>query len=151
MDNKYIDSRNPPYPWLSAYGLFDKEYKKVRKVLLDKARPLHPFLSEDCFKVIQIVSIPWNMVYNTMIVRGVYWRDVKESIIEQIKMIDDERKKLINIEEVEDIALSFTNLYDFQKYGCIDTVYYMPFDVIADNSIVFIHQIKMKGVWLFHK
>jgi hypothetical protein len=154
MNDKYLDSHNPPYNWISAFGICDKNYKVERDKLLKKFRPYHPFLPETCFKVMQIASNPWDILYTTMVIYSMTWTDIKTNIVLHLQMIEDERKDKIKIETIEDIALSYTvynPTFANRVNGCIDSLASDPFTVIPENAILFIHQVKYKNRgWIFH-
>lgn len=150
MNNKYLDSRNPPYKWMPACELWDREYEKERNKMLSKVQPEYPFFTDSCFKLIQIISIPWDVAYNTLLIRGMSWVDLKSNIFVHLASVDDERKTKINIDNVKDIGLSYTPKSDFHRFGCIDCKNNDPFVVIDDNAMLFIHQIKYTEGWLFH-
>jgi hypothetical protein len=75
------------------------------------------------------------------------WDDVKKNILIHLMTIKDNRKDKIDIRTIEDIGLSYTPL---TKFGSIDYPQSDPFTMIYDNSMLFIHQVKRQGVWLFH-
>lgn len=147
MDNKYIDSRNPPYEWLKAYET--PLFKSKEKTMMNKVFPIYPFLMRCHFRLVQVACVPWNVVYDMSVMIGVTWIEMKTGILNQLALINDERKPVIEVESIQDIALSYTPVADFHRFGCIDKPEDAPFDVIADNSILFIHQVKRKDVWLF--
>ena len=150
MNEKYIDKNEPPYTWMPAYGIFESKIGPIRDKLLKNIRPQYPFLTDASFKIIQFASMPWDTVFESVIVRGATWCELKHNILYHMSKITDERAIKIQIESIEDIAISYTPYSDFMKFGCIDTEENDPFTVIADNAIVFLHQIKRKNMgWIF--
>lgn len=145
-----MDPNIPPYNWMPAYGLFEKEYKIERKKLIKMIHPHYPLYIENQFKLIRIISEPWDCIFSTILIYGMCWDDVKKNILIHLMTIKDNRKDKIDIRTIEDIGLSYTPLNNFTKFGSIDYPQSDPFTMIYDNSMLFIHQVKRQGVWLFH-
>ena len=147
METPIYHNRDPPYVWLKAYEYPDRKKLAFRKrQVLEQVGQQNPFISPDCIKIVQVAILNMQSVFDIGIYINMSWNVFKGNVYSALKLHQDELD--FNAEDIQDILFS-NNPMDMSP--AIDSTKHDIYTVFADNSIVFISQIKVDGMWIFFK
>lgn len=150
MNYKYCDSRSPPYKWIQAYYPKSKEYKDVFARFSKYIYLEYPFYTTNNFRLVIIACAFWDIAFEYAILPIMSWKSLSSEIIEKLQhVVDVTKKDYIKPDTLQEVALSFVSKSNYHEYGCIDKLGDTPFEVIPNNVIVYIHQVKRFDKWVF--
>lgn len=146
MESPIYHRVDAPYTWLKAYDFGNKKYRMRKNQCYLSVVSEYPHFTKDCVKLIQVATLSLDMTFDMGIYRNMKWSVFKDNIMTALKTSQD--KLDFQFDRIQDVAIT-NNPNELSP--AIDTFKNDLFTVVADNSIVFLSQLKVDDVWIFFK
>ncbi len=142
MEDKLVLKHDPPYKFVMAYEFADRRFDARKREVLQRVHQDLQFFTINDVKLVQFACVELDFVIDVGLYRHMEWSVLKGNIKVAMKTRNPK------FELIEDLCIS-NNMYDLAPG--IDDSKHDLFTVIPDNSIIFLSQIKIDGMWMFLK